>query len=445
MHPGLRAAQERMRAAGVPEAGVESFRRLFARLEAGDQGLLPGDELEPLGDDVPRWEDLPEGDPGLLDRTAVIRLNGGLATTMGLSGPKSLLEAKDGRTFLDLAATSVLALRERHGVRLPLVLMDSARTRGPSLAALAAHPDLASDVPPDFLQHREPRLRARDLRPVEAPADPELEWCPPGHGDVYAALRSSGMLGALRGRGYAFAFLANVDNPGAVADPRLLSWFAASGAPLAMEVVRGTDADRKGGHVARRHGRLVLRETAQVPAGDGSFSDVARWRLYNANNLWLRLDAVERVRDLPLIVNRKRLGEADVLQLETAMGAALGVLDGARVVHVPRTRFAPVKTTDDLLLLRSDAYALTADARVEPAFEGDAPAYVELDPRHYGRHAEFERRFPHGPPSLRACRRLVVHGDVAFGRDVVVRGAAEVTGPGRIPDRAVLEGAVRAT
>jgi UTP--glucose-1-phosphate uridylyltransferase len=438
MHPGLRAAEERMRAAGVREAGVESFRRLFARLEAGDQGLLPGDELEPLGEDVPRWEGLPEGDPGLLDRTAVIRLNGGLATTMGLSGPKSLLEVKDGRTFLDLAAASVLALRERHGVRLPLVLMHSARTREPSLAALAAHRALASDVPADFLQHSQPRLRARDLLPVDWPADPGLEWCPPGHGDVYAALRSSGMLAALRERGYAFAFLSNVDNPGAVADPRLLSWFAATGAPLAMEVVRGTAADRKGGHVARRGGRLVLRETAQVPAGDASFSDVDRWRLYNANNLWLRLDAVERVRDLPLIVNRKRLGDADVLQLETAMGAALGLLDGARVVHVPRTRFAPVKTTDDLLLVRSDAYALTADARVVPAFDGDAPPYVELDPRHYGRHADLERRFPHGPPSLRACRRLVVRGDVAFGRDVVVRGAVEVTGPGRIPDRAVL-------
>jgi UTP--glucose-1-phosphate uridylyltransferase len=164
------------------------------------------------------------------------------------------------------------------------------------------------------VQHREPRVRADDLRPVEWPQDPELEWCPPGHGDLYPALRSSGLLHALLDRGYTYAFVSNVDNLGAVLDPRLLAWFAGTGAPFAMEIVIGTEADRKGGHVARRagDGRLVLRETAQADDPE-SFRDYRRWRYYNTNNLWMDLravaavlDAGDGVIDLPLLTPHKR-------------------------------------------------------------------------------------------------------------------------------------------
>jgi UTP--glucose-1-phosphate uridylyltransferase len=192
-----------------------------------------------------------------------------------------------------------------------------------------------------------------------------------------------------------------------------------------MEVVEGTEADRKGGHVARRDGRLVLRESGQVPAGDDSFTDFRRWRYYNTNNLWLRLPwlAEHGPPRLPLIVNRKSVVAAEastpqVLQLETAMGAALGAIDGAEVVLVPRTRFAPVKTTNDLLVVRSDAYVLDPDdARLEPAPQraGAPPPFVDLDRRFYTTLADFEARFPAGPPSLVAAERLVVRGDVTFG------------------------------
>jgi UTP--glucose-1-phosphate uridylyltransferase len=190
-----------------------------------------------------------------------------------------------------------------------------------------------------------------------------------------------------------------------------------------MEVVEGTEADKKGGHIARRGGRLMLRETAQVPPGDDSFTDFRRWRFYNTNNLWLHLPTLaERVPDLPLIVNRKTVDPADpdtpeVLQLETAMGAALGAIDGAEAVHVPRTRFAPVKTTNDLLVVRSDAYVLdSADGSLAPApeRESDAPPVVDLDPRFYKRLADFEARFPNGPPSLVHAEKLVVRGDLVF-------------------------------
>src|SRR6185437_13266281 len=120
------------------------------------------------------------------------------------------------------------------------------------------------------------------------------------------------------------------------------------------------------------------------------------------------------------IVNRKHVDPGvpdspEVVQLETAMGAAIGAFDGARAIEVPRTRFAPVKTTDDLLVLRSDVYRLGDDARVERA--GDEP-FVDLDREHFGTLAAFDARFPAGPPSLAACDRFVVRGDVTFGAGV---------------------------
>ena len=209
-----------------------------------------------------------------------------------------------------------------------------------------------------------------------------------------------------------------------------------------MEVVQGTEADRKGGHIARRRsdGQLVVRETAQTPPEDlDSFTDFRRWRYYNTNNLWVDLHALERaleehdgVLELPLIVNRKTVDPRDpdspaVLQLESAMGAAIGSFPDARLLCVPRTRFVPVKTTDDLLVLRSDVYTVSDDLRVEPTPErAERLPFVELDSRFYKLLDDFEARFPDGPPSLRQADRLVVHGDVTFGPGVVVRGAVEV-------------------
>ena len=109
------------------------------------------------------------------------------------------------------------------------------------------------------------------------------------------------------------------------------------------------------------------------------------------------------------------------------MGAAIGSFRGASLLCVPRTRFVPVKTTDDLLVLRSDVYTLTEESLVQAIAErAENLPYVELDKRYYKLLDAFERRFPEGPPSLRDAERLVVRGDVTFGADVTVRGAVEL-------------------
>ena len=226
----------------------------------------------------------------------MLRLNGGLGTSMGLTRAKSLLEAKDGLSFLDIIARQVLALRAAHDARLPLVLMDSFSTRDDSLAALAGIAGLDVGLPLDFLQNKEPKLLVDELTPASWPDEPALEWCPPGHGDLYTALVTSGMLEALLERGFEYAFMANSDNLGAVLDPRVLAWMRAEGVPFAMEVTDRTEADRKGGHIARRRadGRLVLRETAQTPKEDlAALQDIGRHRYVNTNNLWIDLRALD--------------------------------------------------------------------------------------------------------------------------------------------------------
>jgi UTP--glucose-1-phosphate uridylyltransferase len=460
---GLEKSVEKMRANGVADLAIRNFEHYYRLLEEGDAGVLPESELEPV-EDVPDADDLPEGGHAArdaLDRTVVLKLNGGLGTSMGMTRAKSLLEAKDGLTFLDVIARQVLHVRGRSGARLPLVLMNSFYTRDDSLAALERYPDLPADVPLDFVQGKVPKLGEDDLEPVSWPNDPDLEWAPPGHGDLYTSLVTSGMLEQLLDRGYEYAFVSNADNLGATLDERILGWFARERLPFLMEVADRTEADRKGGHLARRRdgGGLVLREIAQTPDDDvDSFQDIGRHRFFNTNTLWVNLRALgalmeerDGVLGLPMIVNRKTVDPGDsssprVIQLETAMGAAIDVFDGAAALRVPRERFAPVKTTNDLLVVRSDTYVLTDDARVVVAPERRLSALplVELDSDHFKLLRDFEARFPSGPPSLVECERLTVEGDVLFGADVRVRGSATVEQRGgdqlRIDDGATLGG-----
>jgi UTP--glucose-1-phosphate uridylyltransferase len=458
---GLAAAVEKMRAGDVQPTAIEVFAHYYRQLEQGATGLIAESDIRPL-DPPPTLSDLDIDDEAAraaLDSTVVIKLNGGLGTSMGLAAAKSLLPVRDGLSFLDIIVRQVLARRRAVDARLPLVFMNSFRTREETLAALAAYPDLPVDpLPPDFLQNREPKLTADGLTPVQWPADPSLEWCPPGHGDLYTALYGSGTLTGLLEAGYRYAFVSNADNLGATPDPRVAGWFAASGAPFASEVCRRTAADRKGGQLAvrRRDGRLILRESAQTsPEDEAAFADVETHRFFNTNNLWMDLPALnaalaagEGVLGLALIRNEKTVDPADqssvrVMQIETAMGAAVEVFEGARALEVERSRFLPVKTTTDLLLLRSDVYALTDDFALELSPECDGVPVVDLDPDFYSLVGDFDERFAAGPPSLAAADRLEVRGDWTFGEGVVVRGEATVTAdgsPGTIPAKTVIEG-----
>ncbi|WP_062317196.1 UTP--glucose-1-phosphate uridylyltransferase [Demequina maris] len=457
--PGLIAAQAKMAAAGVDQTAIDVFSHYFAELEAGATGLIREDTIEPLLD-PPFLEGVDIDDEAAraaFDKTAIIRLNGGLGTSMGMDRAKSLLTVRDGKSFLDLIVDQVKQARAATGARLPLVLMNSFRTQDDTLEALAPYIDLkVNGLPLDFLQNAEPKLLVDGLMPAEWPQDPTLEWCPPGHGDIYTALLGSGILEKLLDEGFRYASTGNSDNLGAVPSPTIAGWFAASGAPYAAELCRRTAADRKGGHLAIRKadGRLILRDTAQTaPEEMHYFTDEHHHPFFHTNNLWFDLEKLfaalkERgaVLGLPLIRNVKNVdptdsGSPEVFQIETAMGAAIEVFEGATSIVVGRDRFLPVKTTNDLLLLRSDAYTLEPDGALRLAV-GAAPL-VDLDSKHYKTMSKFEARFPHGAPSLKDAVSLTVKGDWTFGAGVVCRGEVVLEDTGKaetIPDGTVLEG-----
>jgi UTP--glucose-1-phosphate uridylyltransferase len=438
---GLRQAQDKMTADGVDPVAIDVFAHYYRLLERGETGIIPEASVEPV--EMPSLADVeisPESAADAVRSTVVIKLNGGLGTSMGMDRAKSLLCVRRGLSFLDIIARQVLHLRHEYAAPLPLIFMNSFRTSADTMAALARYTDLpVDDLPVEFWQSKEPKLLADGLVPVSWPKDPDLEWCPPGHGDLYAALIGSGLLDQLIDRGYRRAFVSNSDNLGAVPEARVAGWFADSGAPFAIEAVRRTPSDKKAGQFVRRRsdGRIVLREAAQMLAGEGAvLADLDRHPFTSTNNIWFDLAAVrakviERrgVLGLPMIRNLKTVDPSDsaspkVIQIETAMGAAIEVFEGARTIEVGRDRFVPVKTTNDLLVLRSDVYELGKDM-VMRQVTSEVP-YVELDPEIYRLVDEFDRRFPQGAPSLRRARSLRVAGDWTFERGVEVVGDARL-------------------
>jgi UTP--glucose-1-phosphate uridylyltransferase len=454
---GLQAARDKMTAAGVSPQAIEVFAHYYRQLAEGVTGFIAEDSIAPL-EDPDQLSDVtvaPTQAQAALAQTVIIKLNGGLGTSMGMDKAKSLLRVREDKTFLDLIVDQVRAARAAYGVKLPLVFMNSFRTHDDTLNALRDYADLPVDgLELDFVQSQEPKLRANDLSPVEWPADPALEWCPPGHGDLYPSLSSSGVLDRLLGLGYRYASVSNSDNLGAAPDATIAGWFAASGAPYAAEICRRTAADRKGGHLAVRRSdqQLILRDTAQTaPEEMQFFTDEHRHPYFHCNNLWFDLQVLARtlaerdsVLGLPLIRNEKTVDPADpaspaVVQIESAMGAAVEVFPGATAIAVGRERFLPVKTTNDLLLLRSDAYRVEADGRLQRVVA--AAPLVDLDPAHYKTIGAFEERFPDGPPSLAQAESLTVRGDWTFRARVVIRGAvhlAEADGPQVVPAGTVL-------
>lgn len=449
---------EMMAAEGLDDLVIRTFNHYYDQLVAGHMGLIPEKDIRPVLD-LPSVEDFPDALANVgrdaLPLTILLKLNGGLGTGMGLEKAKSLLEIKDGLTFLDIIANQA----EQGGI--PLVLMDSFNTRDDSLAALAKYPTLQGPIPLDFLQNKVPKITVGSLNPALWPDDSRLQWCPPGHGDIYTAMVTSGMLDQLLAKGYRYAFVSNSDNLGAVINNHLLGYFASNEIPFMMEVADRTEADKKGGHLAQQEdGQLILRESAQCPEEDETtFQDITRHRFFNTNNLWINLEALgklmtarENVLGLAMICNSKTVDPRDknstpVYQLETAMGSAIAVFKGAAAVRIPTTRFAPIKKTSDLLDVRSDNYILTDDFQVVANPDRTlGRAYIELDADYYKFVDDLEARFPYGPPSLLACERFIVKGDVTFGRGVAVQGSVTVTNasgkPAAIADGTILTGDV---
>jgi UTP--glucose-1-phosphate uridylyltransferase len=441
----IRLFTEKMQAENLPEIFINSFKKYYQKLLLGETGLISEKEIRAINS-LPDSENLPpqffELGQQHLTETVFLKLNGGLGTSMGLGRAKSLLTVKDDLTFLDIIARQT----ERGGFK--LLLMDSYSTQQDSLNFLKKYPAISHDLPLDFLQHKAPKVSQADLRPVSWPPNPKLEWCPAGHGDLYLSIFTSGVLDSLLQKGFRYTFISNADNLGAVLDPRILGYFISQKYSFMLEVTERSEADKKGGHLAQYpDGRLLLREIAQCPEQDRqAFQDINYHRYFNTNNLWIDLRFLKNLLlrkkyhlELPMIRNEKTVDPRDstsppVYQIETAVGSAIAVFEGASAIRVPRTRFSPVKNSNDLLAVRSDLYKLDADFQITPNSQRiHSLPEIELDEHFFRKIDDFEKRFQEGIPSLLKCEQLTIQGDIFFGKNVTLKGRVSIKNKGKTP------------
>jgi len=434
---------ERMENAGLPAIVIDTFAWYYRQVVSGEKGFISERDIDPINP-----EDVGDADQldayitsgrQALDKAVMIVLNGGLGTSMGLTCAKSLLEVKDGKSFLDI----ILAQGEKSNLR--IAFMNSFSTHADTVAAVTAA--APTREPLYFIQHKFPKILQNGFAPAAWPKNPELEWNPPGHGDIYTALYTSGMLDRLLDEGITYAFISNSDNLGATLDESLLGYFAHNHFPLMMEVAERTPADLKGGHLAKHHdGRLLLREIAQCPADEiDAFQDIHRYRFFNTNSLWVNLEYLKSLIEahdivsLPIILNPKNLDPRDpqsppVYQVETAMGAAVSLFEGAAAVKIPYSRFFPVKKCNDLLAVRSDCFVLEEGHRlIANPHRTLGRIKIDLDHRFYGHIDRFDQRFGSDIPSLVNCESLVVEGDVVFEGNVTITGRATIKNSASAP------------
>ena len=452
----LPAFISKMKTAGLQPVVTDTFAWYYEKVLTGDKGLIFNKDIRPVESseiaDAAQFGAFANAGKKALPHAVMIVLNGGLGTSMGLTCAKSLLEARDGKTFLEII------LQQAEIRRIRLAFMNSFNTHADTLATL----NLLSlqQLPLLFVQNKFPKIMQSDFSPASWPKNLDLEWNPPGHGDIYAALYTSGVLDQLLKEGVRYAFIANSDNLGATMDETLLGYFSEKELPFMMEVSLRTPVDFKGGHLAfHQDGRLILREVAQCPDDELDISrDIARYRYFNTNNIWVNLEYVKKLIDiqgnvrLPMILNPKALNPRDdkspaVYQIETAMGSAISLFEGAAAVVVPRSRFYPVKKCNELLAIRSDCftYSDACGLEVNPERQLDQ-IQIDMDPKYYGKIDEFGKRFPYGPPSLLNCESLTVKGDVFFGNHIVLKGNVVIQNsggmPAKVPDETVIEGAI---
>jgi UTP--glucose-1-phosphate uridylyltransferase len=431
----------KMEKKGLHSTVVDTFEYYYKKVVTGETGLIYGRDIVPVSsDEVEDAENIKEyANAGrkALKQAIMIKLNGGLGTSMGLTRAKSLLEVKDCKTFLEII------LRQAESCKIKLALMNSFSTHDDSCKALSILKP--TDTPLLFLQNTFPKILKKSFAPASWNTNPDLEWNPPGHGDIYSAMYASGVLNRLLQNGIQYAFISNSDNLGATLDESLLGYFSENRFPFMMEVAPRTPADIKGGHIARhRNGRLILRESAQCPKDElGAFRDIKRYKFFNTNNIWIDLDYLEKIIKkhgaikLPMIRNPKTLDPRDenspkVYQIETAMGAAISLFEGATLIKVPPARFFPVKKCSDLLVVRSDRFTFSPENNLilNPNVCSDM-IHIDLDQQYYGKIDLFDERFAEGVPSLIDCESLTVEGDVHFEGNITIKGKVVVKNRGK--------------
>jgi len=449
--------------ADIVDRDFDGFKRLFANyLNAAAKTGIDWNKIEPLpeGSIIP-YKNLQSPSEKqqikqMLDKLVVVKLNGGLGTSMGCRGPKSVIAVRNDLTFLDLTVQQIENLNRTYDSDVPLILMNSFNTEEDTAKVIRKYSQMRIRIL-TFNQSRYPRINRESLMPIAKEIQTEKDidaWYPPGHGDFYQAFANSGLLDELiEKEGRSVCFMSNIDNMGATVDLSILHQFISNQNEFIMEVTNKTRADVKGGTLIEYEGKLRLLEVAQVPKPHlEEFKSIKKFSVFNTNNIWVKLEAIkqhvdERTLDMEVIVNPKSLEGAhqgvNVIQLETAVGAAMKCFDNCQGVNVPRSRFLPVKTCQDLLLIMSNLYSLNnGTLSMSPERMFQTTPLIKLGALHFQKVKDFLRRFS-SIPDIIELDHLTVSGDVTFGKRVSLKGTVIIIANHGdridIPDGAILE------
>ena len=426
----------------LPQLSIDVFLSQYDHLVSGVESNIRETEIQPVErvEDIETLADFSEQGEVALKKSVMIKLNGGLGTGMGLEKAKTLLKAKNDLSFLEIIIKQVLSQRDTFKSDIPLVFMNSFNTEADTRRVLDKFPEFKhgqNDVPLTFIQNKAPKILADSYEPVVWPRDPSKMWYPPGHGDIYTSLQTSGVLDQLLNKGIKYAFISNADNLGANMDLSVLGYFSEQDASFMMEVADRTEADKKGGHLAQfKDGGLLLRESAQCHDDDiESFQDISQYQYFNTNNLWVRLDRLKALIDendgvfpLPIFLNKKNVDPRDetspnVIQIETAMGSAISSFSNSIALRIPKSRFTPVKSCNELLGLWSNAFVLNKSYVVGTNSERkESFIFIDLDKKFYKNIDDLQARFPQGAPDMLECKSLTISGDVKFESNIKLIG-----------------------
>lgn len=273
-------------------------------------------------------------------RVAAVVLAGGMATRFG-GVVKGAVDAVDGRSFLEIKLADAAAAAEVLAADVPVALMTSFATDAATRASVAER-----SLPEPLWFSQFVSLRLEPDGSLFREASGSLSPYGPGHGDLFDALRRSGLAAELRRRGVDVIVVSNVDNLGARIDPVVVGAHLLGGRSMTSEVAV-KDGDM-GGAPARVDGRLRLLEKPCFPSG----FDHDTIPVFNTNTALFDLAVVDRPFDLTWLYVEKPVDGRTAVQLERLYHEASAFLDTTYLV-VPRTgprgRFFPIKTPDDLV------------------------------------------------------------------------------------------------
>ncbi|VDD90997.1 unnamed protein product [Enterobius vermicularis] len=394
-----------------------------------ESATIKWSDMKPLGfSHEVDYDALPTADgyeDEILKRICVLKLNGGLGTTMGCSSPKSLIVVRGDLTFLQIAIKQNETIKQKYGTEVPLILMNSFNTESATLQYLEDHNKNLRC----FEQSKCPRIDAANHRPIflDKNCDENEKWYPPGHGNVFQSMAFCGLLDELIAKGRDICFISNIDNTGATTDLRIAKFMIDSKTEYAMECTQKTLADIKGGTLIEINNGIMHLEIPQVPPENvEEFCSLRTFKMFNTNNIWVNLKSVKaRLTDMKMeiIVNKKKLRNGrPVIQLETSVGGAIRNFQNVFSIKVPRARFLPVKKTQDLLALMSDIYEMDDCCNIRLRINRPIvhQPIIKLS-KHFDSMEQFWKRFA-TIPQMSDLVRLRVDGDVYFGKDVILKG-----------------------